>query len=266
MRITINFIAIVFIALSFTACKKVVQLDLSNNADKLVIEGNITNQAGPYFVRLTKSVNFNDPNTYPPVSNALVVISDETNQRDTLTYNGNGFYKTKTLKGIEGRTYSLSVVAEGKNYSAQSTMPPMVKLDSLLLSYFTSNGKDKINVIPLYTDPIILGNSYRFIQKINNKLDETYFVFNDNLNNGLANQRPLRSNDPDLDLVIGDVVQIEMQCISPVSYSYYYTLAQQSRNGFGGGTAPVNPPNNITGEALGLFSAHSSQTKTVLIK
>ncbi|MEN9686199.1 MAG: hypothetical protein RLZZ28_1985 [Bacteroidota bacterium] len=266
MNIRINFIWISVLVFLFSSCKKVVELDLSNNAERLVIEGNITNQPGPYFIRLTRSVNFNEPNNYPPVLNAQVIVSDNTNQRDTLTYSGNGYYKTNGLKGVEGRTYFLSVLAEGKKYTAESSMPAAVKLDSLVLSYFTANGKDRINVIPLYTDPVMLGNSYRFIQKVNNKPDETYYAFNDNLNNGLTNQRPLRSNDPDLDLVAGDLVQIEMQCISRETFSYFYSLSQQARNGFSGGTAPVNPPNNLSGDALGIFSAHTTQTRTVLIR
>ncbi len=263
MRSILTFI---LFATLFTSCKKVIQLDLSNNADKLIIEGNITNQAGPYIVKLTKSVNFNDPNTFPPITGALVIISDNLNQRDTLKYSGNGNYTTNKLIGVEGRTYSLSVVAEGKNYSAQSTMPTKVNLDSLRLVYTIVNAKDVINVTPVYLDPLALGNSYRFIQKINNKLDETYYAFNDNLNNGLANQRPLRSGDPDLELIKGDIVQIEMQCITQDTYTYFYSLSQQTRGGFGGGSAPANPPNNIKGDALGLFSAHTSQTKTVVVR
>jgi hypothetical protein len=250
----------------FSSCKKVIQLNLNNNTDMLVIEGVVTNVIGTYYVRLNKSVNFNNTNSFPPVTNAQVVITDNNNQRDTLTHTSNGLYKTNSLKGVEGRTYYLTVVAEGKSYSAQSTMPVSVKLDSLRISISQSNSEDQFSVVPMYTDPVALGNNYRFIQKINSKIDDTYYAFNDNLNNGLPNQRPLRSNDPDLKLVLGDVVEIEMQCIPLSSYTYYYSLAQQSRNGPGGGTTPVNPPNNLTGGALGIFSAQTSQKKTVVIK
>jgi hypothetical protein len=263
MKQLISFIVLIVV---FSSCKKVIQLDLNNNTDMLVIEGSVTNLAGPYYVRLSKSVNFNNTSSYPPVTTAQVIITDNTNQRDTLTHTGNGLYRTNSLKAVEGRTYFLSVLAEGKNYTAQSTMPMAVKLDSLRISVSQSNSENLYNVVPMYTDPILLGNNYRFIQKINSKLDETYFAFNDNLNNGLPNQRPLRSGDPELKLIVGDTVEIEMQCISLDVYTYYYSLSQQARNGPGGGTAPVNPPNNITGGALGIFSANSSQKKTVVIR
>jgi hypothetical protein len=260
-----RFCYFIVLILLFSSCKKVIQLDLNNNTDLLVIDGQVTNVAGPYYVRLNKSVNFNATSSYPPVTNAQVIITDNVNQRDTLKYSGDGFYKTNSLKGFEGRTYFLSVLSDGKNYTAQSIMPTAVKLDSLRLSVTIANDETNYSVVPVYTDPVALGNCYRFLQKINGKLDETYFAFNDNLNNGLPNQRPLRSGDPELKLKVNDQVDIEMQCISLDSYTYYYSLSQQTRNG-GGGTAPANPPNNITGGALGIFSALTSQKKTVVIK
>ena len=262
MKQIIYFILLIVV---FSSCKKVIQLDLNNNTDVLVIDGAVTNAAGPYYVKLNKSVNFNATSSYPAVTNAQVIITDNVNQRDTLKHAGNGLYKTNSLKGIEGRTYLLSVLADGKTYSAQSIMPTAVKLDSLRISYTNANDEINYNVVPMYTDPMVFGNSYRFIQTINGKLDETYFAFNDNLNNGLPNQRPLRSGDPDLKLLLGDVVEIEMQCLSLETYTYYYSLSQQTRNG-GGATTPANPPNNITGGALGIFSALTSQKKSVVIK
>ena len=61
------------------------------------------------------------------------------------------------------------------------------------------------------------------------------------------------------------MVSVEMQCISKSAHLFFYTLSQQSGAGPGGGTAPSNPPNNIIGGALGLFSAHTTQTKVIKI-
>jgi hypothetical protein len=169
------------------------------------------------------------------------------------------------LQGVTGRTYNLSVTIDGKNYTAQSTMPQLVNFDSIRLSRNIANDKEEITAIPRYTDPVQIGNGYRFKQTINGKLDPTYFVFNDNLNNGLANQRPLRSGDPDVEIVVGDRISIEMQCLSKSAYDFFYSLSQQSGNGPGGGTAPANPVNNISGNALGIFSAHTVQVRTIIV-
>lgn len=260
-----SIITLIALTILFSSCEKIISLDVSNSSEKLVIEGNVTNEPGPYFVKLTQTVNFNAPNIYPPVNNAVVIISDNAGQIDTLSYTNNGLYQTHNLKGIEGRTYYLKVIIKGKDFTAQSTMPQNVKFDSIRLSNFELNGEGRTNVIPVYKDPEMLGNNYRFIQTINNKLDITFYAFNDNLNNGLVNQRPLISNDPDQKLKTGDTVKIEMQCISKQAYDYYFALSEQVGGGFGGGTTPANPPNNIIGDALGIFSAYTTQSKKVII-
>jgi hypothetical protein len=39
-----------------SSCEKVIDLPLDDNSTKVVIEGSITNQVGPYLVKVTKSV------------------------------------------------------------------------------------------------------------------------------------------------------------------------------------------------------------------
>jgi hypothetical protein len=118
----------------------------------------------------------------------------------------------------------------------------------------------------MYTDPMTLGNNYRFFQVINDTLDRTYYLFNDNLNNGKENQRPLNSSEDSLKVKLNDFVSVEMQCISNPTYLYYNSLRQISGAGPGGGTTPANPPSNIVGGALGIFSAHTVQRKQIQIK
>lgn len=256
-------VCLIAVALLFTSCEKVIGLDLGTNDPTLVIEGNITNQSGPYYVKLTKTVSFDQSNNYPPVSNATIVITDNAGQRDTLVYTNDGIYKTNNLMGIIGRTYNLTVITDGKTYTAQSTMPQNVLFDSLRYNPFQFGGSTQHTVIPVYTDPSQLGNCYRFVMKVNGVLDKTYLVDNDNVNNGQTNQRPLRTTD--IEVEDGNIVQVEMQCIDASSYTYYFTLSQAQGNGPGGGTTPSNAPNGITGGALGLFSAYTTQTKSILI-
>lgn len=252
--------------LVFASCDKIITLPIEANEQKIVIEANITDQPGPYFVKLTKSVSLNEANVYPVIDNATVIISDNLGTKDTLTYATAGLYKTHSIVGVYGNTYFLEVIVNGNKYTAQSTMPNKVNLDNLRVNTFPINGETRYSIIPVYQDPIALGNSYRFIQKINDTVDNNYNIFNDNLNNGKVNQRPLNNRNEDLTLKLFDIVSVEMQCISPSSYTYFYTLTQQSGAGPGGGTVPANPPNNITGGALGLFSAHTTQTKQIQIR
>lgn len=256
-----------YFLLSFllASCEKIITLPVESNEQKMVIEANITDQPGPYFVKLTKSVGLGEANVYPFIDNALVIIVDDLGNKDTLVNTSGGIYKTRSIVGVYGRTYFLEVKVDGKTYTAQSTMPNKVNLDNLRVNTFPINGETRYSIIPVYQDPIVLGNSYRFIQKINDTLDNNYNIFNDNLNNGKINQRPLRDRNDDINIKLNDSVTVEMQCISPSAFIYFYTLSQQSGAGPGGGTVPSNPPNNITGGALGLFSTHTTQTKAIKI-
>lgn len=255
-------IAVVFLA----SCDKEIQLPLDPNASLLVIDGSITDQAGPYFIKITRSIDVGSTQNYPVVDNATVLVYDNQGMRDTLSYTKDGNYQTKRMKGIYGNTYFLEVTVDGKKYTASSTMANKVPLDSLRINNFLVNGEIRYSIIPVYTDPIQLGNSYRFIQKINDTLDQTFHVFNDNLNNGKVNQRPLRGGSDSLEVKLNDLVSVEMQCITRPTYLYYYTLNQQTGAGPGGGTTPANPPNNIQGGALGIFSAHTVEKKFIRVQ
>ena len=259
------FFLISFCAILLISCDKEISLVLDNNEPVLVIDGSITDQAGPYFVQLSLSTPVGNPTRVVGVNNARVIITDQLGVKDSLQFVSNGLYRTQKIKGIEGGTYNLEVMVDQKKYTAFASMPQKVNLDSLRINTFPFNGEIRYSIIPVYADPIAIGNSYRFIQKINDTLDPTFHVFNDNLNNGKVNQRPLRGGDDKLKIKPRDNVFVEMQCISSASYIYFNSLDQQSGAGPGGGTAPSNPPSNIVGGALGIFSAHTVQRKTIRI-
>ncbi|MBW4888923.1 DUF4249 domain-containing protein [Mucilaginibacter sp. HMF5004] len=263
-----QFLFIIASLLLFASCTKEIHLDLDNKSGNIVIEGNVTNQPGPYYVRITKSVAFTETNQYPPITNAIVIISDNTGQIDTLRYVADGNYKTTRLVSMPGRTYNLRILAQGLIYTAKSTMPQTVALDSLVQRSFSIGGKVNYNILPIFTDPAPLGNRYLFILSVNARKDKTLQAFSDNINNGVVNQRELMTpSDDDKKVNINDMVHIEMQCIDQDIYSYYTGLIQISgSSGPGGSVTPANPPSNISNGALGYFSAHTSVIRNIVIK
>jgi hypothetical protein len=252
--------------LLFTSCEKKVDLTYKGNQSRIIIEGNITNETGPYFVKITKSIGLTATEKYPSIDDAIVTISDNTGNNETLAPLGNGMYRTATLTGIEGRTYTLTVKAEGQTYTAQSTMPQQVVFDSIKVEKLTITGEVEFNIIPVYKDPIAKGNNYRFLLSVNDKLINQHFIQNDEVKNGFVNTFRLEINDDDLELKSGDVVDIKMQCVDKSVALFYTTLALMADSGPGGGTTPNNPPNNMSNGALGVFSAHTVATKRVTIQ
>jgi translation initiation factor IF-1 len=250
--------------LFFTSCEKVIDLDLKENQSKIVIEGNITNEAGPYYVKITQSTVLSDTSKTPTIHNAVVAISDNQGTTETLTFIGNGTYQTKNLRGMVGRTYTLTVKIGTETYTAQSTMPVLVPLDTIKLATNTFGGEIDYDFIPVYTDPATTGDIYRFLLTINEKLMKAHFILNDQVENGVVNKQHLQ-NIMELKLKTGDVVKIQMQKVDSKVGLYYTTLVQNTDTGPGGGTTPNNPPNNISNGALGIFSAHTVQEKSVVV-
>ncbi|MCU0469965.1 MAG: DUF4249 domain-containing protein [Arcicella sp.] len=265
-----NKITIVFLAvLGLTSCQKEIDIDLNSTNAQVVIEGEITDQNEPYTVKITKTVNFTESNNYPAIKGANVTISDNVGNSEKLIETSAGVYQTSKLRGISGRIYTMTVSAEGKTYTAQSTMPALVKLEDIRVVKSTfrppTEKEDLYNVFPQFTDPIATGNNYRFIQSTDKSgKDNTIIVANDNVENGQPNSRPIFSRD--FKIKVGDILTLEMRTIDRPTYNYLFTLVQIAGNGPGGGTTPSNPDSNIIGGALGYFSAYTVQKKTIVVQ
>ncbi len=251
-RILYSLLAFAMLLLS---CKKVINIDFKN-ADALpVIEGNVTNQGTSQIVKISKSVAITATNSFPAVSGAIVTITSSDGKTYNLTEQTAGTYLTN-FRGQPGKTYQLNVVTGGKTYTATSTMPSPVLLDSLGLNVLTVFNKDYLYPEVYYHDPAGIANYYYFILSVNGVPSNNKFAYNDDLNDGRIIERQLR--DGDEGLVSGDRVAVEMQCIDKNIYNYWNGLDQNQNRG-GASTTPANPSSNISNGALGYFSAHTAQ-------
>ena len=253
---SIGSLIIVLIAASVTSCKKVISVDLNAASPRYVVEANITDQPGPYLVKITRTVNFDADNIYPAVSGAVVRITDNTTgQIDTLKETSPGNYNTTALTGTPGHKYQLYINASNNIFNATSAMPLAVTLDSLYTQPSTFGRS--ISLVPSYTDPATKGNYYHFTEYINDTISKNVFIRNDNLINGQVMKQTLGNG-----LRPGDFVVLSLECVDSVTYQYYYTLRlTENQNA----ATPANPQTNLSGGALGYFSAHTSSTKSVRV-
>jgi hypothetical protein len=250
----------------FTSCSKVIDVNLIDAPVQIVIEGEINNQPGPYFVKISKSVNYTADNNFPAVSGASVVISSD-GIVDTLIESIPGTYATHLIQGMQGSTYSLQVLAEGQTYTSSSIMPDAVSLDSIGFTTAARND-DNLNAVVYFQDPPGISNYYRFIEYNNGKPmpnSRGNFVFDDRLSDGRYIGETLFNDSSNIKM--GDTVSINMKCVDESVYNFWFQFDQIAGNGRGGFSAPTpaNPVSNITGGALGYFSANTSQTKAVVI-
>ncbi|HEY4062854.1 MAG TPA: DUF4249 domain-containing protein [Puia sp.] len=257
--------SLLFLLLVLAGCQKVIDLKLNNASGKYVIEGNVTDLAGPYTVTIGQTGSVTSEYSFNGVSQAAVVIRDNAGNSETLQEKSPGVYQTAVLSGVEGRTYYLSISLGGQRFTSSSVMPYRVNLDSIYVASVMNFDKSVRAVVPVFKDPPETGNSYRINQTIDGVLDKTLYYENDDFINGRTNSMALLRPDPDSTLHTGDRVDIEMQCIDPAVYQYWFSLDESSL-GNNNSNLPANPVTNIQGGALGYFSAHTSQTKTLVVK
>lgn len=250
--------------LTISACKKVIEVDLRNAAPQIVIEANITDAAGPYVVKLSRTVDFASSNVYPPVANATVFITDSTIGRtERLVQADSGRYLTTRIVGVSHHTYGLKVSVDGQTYMAASTMPARVPLDSITFGENLGfNNQQEINAVVNFHDPVGLGNYYMFTEYVNSRQIPNIFVFEDRLSDGRYIQDPLFNDSSYLQR--DDTLVLTMSCIDKNNYNYFYTLMNVTGNNFQSVT-PANPISNISNGALGYFSAHTIQRAAITV-
>lgn len=257
------FLIIIIIVWSVAACTKAVHIDLNSAKSTLVIDADMSNLYGLQ-VRLSRSVDFYDSNSFPPVNNALVVLQNlKTNKIDTIPKRGNGEYFLNR-KPIVGTGYQLTVKLNDTTYTAISTMPTIVVPDSITFTRRNLLGSDIISAQVNFQDPVGVDNYYVFRQYILKNDKWSFFSFSDRLSDGRYIRYNL-DNDKSI-LAIGDSLAVNMQCVDKNVYKYFSVVESISGddNGFGNPT-PANPPTNIVGNALGIFNVHSDYIKKVKV-
>jgi len=252
-------------ALTLTSCEKVIDVKMNNATGKIDIEANLTNVQGQQIVYIRQNVPFTNTNTYPPVTGASVTISDQAGNTYPFVEGPSGTYAINNLVGVTGNTYQLMVNAKGSIYTAKSIMPAAINLDTILSKNDPFGGTKRKQLISVvYKDPAGVPNQYRFVMYVNGVQVKRVFAFNDEFTDGKTNTTDLDQDN--IDIYPGDSIEVEMQCIDQPIYTYWYTLLQQGDRGPVGSVAPSNPPTNLSNNALGYFSAHTTQTKTIVIK
>lgn len=85
--------------------------DITKYEDLLVVDGYISNEPGPYTIKLSISAGINDPR-YLPLSGAEVRITDEDGNSELLTETADGTYETAEdrIQGEAGTGYKLTII------------------------------------------------------------------------------------------------------------------------------------------------------------
>jgi hypothetical protein len=254
-------ISIISAVILLASCQKVINVDIKNAIPQIVIEANMANDSSAAIVNISRTINFSQSNKFEGVSNAMVSITDDAGVVTNLSATANGIYKSIPTKFAPEKTYHLKVIIDNKTYESISTMPSVVKLDTIL-SLPNTFGKGVI-LVPSYLDPKGVKNYYRFLITLNDTLRNDLFISDDQFNDGLFAQQPLfvrGGSGGGSEILLGAKANVEMRCITAAEYLYWFSLQQNEQS------TPANPTNNISGGALGYFSAHATNSKSIIIK
>ncbi|ATP55878.1 hypothetical protein CPT03_05070 [Pedobacter ginsengisoli] len=243
-------------------CEKVIDLKLDNAQPQLVIYGGLSDRLDNHLVTVSKTYDFTDANRFNGVNGAKVLLKNEEGTIMEYVEVSKGVYQSPKFRGQSGRKYTLDVTFEGKTYTASSTMPGKVPLDSLTFKDFSFFGTKNTYVAANYNDPKGVQNQYRYILTIKGKVQDDA-VSEDRFDDGNKISNVIFYDLKDL--VHGDTINVEFQCIDRNVYKYFYSL-EQNAGGGGPPVAPANPPSNFNNKALGVFNAYSVSKKTVVIK
>jgi len=263
-----------------SSCQKVISVSLNQTNPQIVIEGLVNDQGGTDSVVINMTGDYFTPSlNFQPITNATVVISDNAGGIDTLRESASGVYYSSNPQGVPGRTYSLKVIANGKEYDAISTMPQKVKIDSFYAVYSTNFfGESGYDFYVVFKDPPQAGNYYRIIPRVNSIPYDSIaggrggiFITNDELTNGnettfrfsIRQHRDMASTR----VGPGDTVNVDLLSIDKSTYNYFYTLRNiLATDHSPTSLSPANPNTNLNNGSLGYFSAYAMDSKMIILK
>jgi len=165
-----------------TACITPIEVIIDEEINVLVIDGFITTETGPHEIRITRSAKFGDifVGNIELISNALVLVRDQTGKVVELIEDRPGFYFTPdTFKGEIGFSYTLLVeTLAGESYSSfPQTIVPSPPIGDVFFQYrstptlnpsVTNSGLD---ILVRFDDPLDERNFYMW------EVDGEYRVF-----------------------------------------------------------------------------------------
>src|SRR5690606_38643567 len=185
------------------------------------------------------------------VSGAEVFLNENNGAWRRAREISEGTYVVNNFKGKPGNVYGLRVEYAGESYQAQSAMPELVRIDSTGIIVNTFEDARRTPLVT-YQDPPDIKNYYYYELKINDEAISSLFLYNDKYNDGKYVLQNL--DDFSLELLFGDVVDIELRNIDEAAFNYWRGVQSQS----GASASPGNPPSNLSNGALGYFSAYAA--------
>lgn len=285
---------LVFTLAVFASCEDVVQIKLDEGSKLYVIDAFVNNLRTKQSIRVVNNDSYFSNREAPPVSNAVVVLTDLTdNKQYNFSYTSNGYYvynlaSTDTIARVNHQ-YRLDVTIGGYTYNSLAIQKRPAVLDSVSAFLDEGTGFGPPSATESYL-------CFLFARDIADNNPDFYWI--KTFRNDTLFNRPVDLNicidgtggevinapQDTIDFTApstflgfqsyrkGDVCKVEIHSISRENYWFFIQASAQINNGGLFATTPENVKTNIVTpegakiKAVGRFDVASVVTTSVLVK
>lgn len=248
----IKYILLILTAVFFTACEKVVDVDLDTATPRLVVDASINwlkgTDGSQQKIKLTTTTGYYSKDI-PTVSGATVFI---TNTTTNIVFNftetaSTGEYFCNTFLPVINNTYVLTVIHDGETYNATEKLYAVPEISRVVQDNEGGFLGEDIEVRFFFMDNAAENNFYLIRYDTDvlpyadyNVLDDEFFQGNE-MFDFIDNE----------DFKAGDVVGLNLYGISERYYNYMSIVISMVEGGAGSGpfqTPPVNVRGNVVNQ------------------
>lgn len=261
---------------AISSCLDVIDVEGPVAPALLAVDGQITDQAAPATVRLTRTQQYFTKDAAPAVTGAVLTLTDDLGRQETLAETSPGRYVGNgTVPGRIGGHYVLTIAADGETYRAETDIRRTPPIDSLRLEYKEEQLGFDAGFYPLYYGPELpgVGDYYRFKVYKNGKMFNDPFdliVRSDELVDGRYIGAIELTDEP---LVRGDKIKVELNSV-PRDYFFFLNEMFGQINNVGlFATSPANVRTNVVNTqagsartAVGYFAGFTVRADSVVVR
>lgn len=313
LKYIFRFLTLIFLTIVFASCEREIEIDVPAGETQIVVEGTIETGQPPVVI-LSKTRGFFEPTSAQDIANGYIddaevrvngillnrICSDSLTPEYQAIVSGLIGISVEDLNdlricayigldpaliGTENTIYDLSVKAEGKELSATTKIPTIIKPDSVWFRLWADSPRYGYVFCNL-SDPDTINNAYRiFTKRIgpnenDNPVDDLYYAplgstFIDEFFNGETievgftrgqppnSTRPTDQGDESTYFEVGDKFVFKFCSITQTSYNFYLTFESQQGTNGSPFASPANLISNING-GLGIWAGYASSLDTVI--
>lgn len=309
-----NLILLLISVFFLLSCEKDITIDLQDTKPKIVVEGHIEPGLPPYII-LTKTFpyfTYADVETLENlfVHDAVITIFDGNKNHTLLEYCSDSLpdslahfgalylgvdiadlsdhdfciYSVEAdtsnpvniLIGELGRTYDLTVTVDGSTYTATTTLPYPIPLDSISTTTHPNNDT-LFHLLGTLSEPAGVGGYYQvFTQRIGKDeylLPTLSSIFDDRLIDGqtvdVLFRRGKRMGIADINTGyynFGDTVVVKFCTMDKAHFEFWETALVEIDNTGNPIAAATEIATNVEGGALGIWGAYGAIYDTIVVK